>query len=131
MKIRFRVWDGTRMWYPTESDDLSWRMSRDGLVWRVTAFYDETLEEKYMGAVAMLSTGLEDKNGKEVFDGDILECENTIWGAERPPLKIKVEWDSVKGKWHTGYGERGENDLCGLYKTVIGNVHENKELMEG
>ena len=56
MSIRFRVWDGNLMWYPEE---------------------EHTLEPMYLvgprGSV-MLSTGvLRDKNGEEVWNGDILE----------------------------------------------------------
>lgn len=60
-------------------------------------------------------TGLKDKNGKEIYEGDMLQHPNhktTI-----------VTWDETECGWNiVGYGIH----LC----EVIGNIHDNPELIK-
>lgn len=80
----------------------------------------------------MQYTGLKDKNGKEIYEGDIIE------GGYLNPLteefaskKYIVEFRkaSFVGKLigHSPYGDTWLNFIQG---EVIGNVYENIELME-
>lgn len=73
----------------------------------------------------MQSTGLKDKNGKEIFEGDIVSRFNRI--------VEEVVWNSRKGWW--AIQTRGEIGLTVLAQfievvEVIGNIYENKELLE-
>ena len=80
-----------------------------------------------------LSIGLKDKNGKEIFEGDILKAEHH-GGIDI----VKVEWD----KKYAGFEFFDKDDEpCPLTDyidikgfelnvEVIGNIHENPELME-
>lgn len=83
-------------------------------------------------------TGLTDRNGKKIFEGDIVNmhggCEEM--GAREYDIRCKV----VYGR--KGYG--AEIGFTGAYNsgmqtplmcegalTVIGNIHDNPELLEG
>lgn len=83
---------------------------------------------EYLGRdeyVIMQSTGLKDKNGKLIFEGDILQ-------HPQLPHKVVVEWFQC-GFWLNGYqngAKRNLHDACKFYE-VIGNIYENKELLGG
>lgn len=70
-------------------------------------------------------TGLKDKNGKEIYEGDILDSPQgrclCIWGDDGWAYQFKVhrtDWFDIVKNWH----EKSE---------VIGNIHENPELLGG
>ena len=81
----------------------------------------------------MQFTGLKDKNGKEIYDGDILLIDNesvaeNIGGYDRcetDNLIEEVKWKN--GAWFTG--DEMLYEACSVSE-VIGNIYENAELPE-
>jgi hypothetical protein len=77
MEIRFRVWDGEKMWYP--KDDSPYTLNQKGSIW-----HDEWGDYRLNSAkspIAMLSTGLKDRNGKEIWEGDRVSYNNHLSGG--------------------------------------------------
>ena len=68
-------------------------------------------------------TGLTDKNGVKIFEGDILSIENP--NPFKPAIEI-VEFSKVR--WTAGVMDLDEI-LNGWPCTIIGNIHENPELL--
>ena len=60
-------------------------------------------------------TGLKDKNGKEIFEGDIIQH----FAFDKGNTFV-VEWDKHEG--YQGYGVLSEWNRC----EIIGNIHENQ-----
>lgn len=81
-------------------------------------------------------TGLTDKNGKKIFENDIIDASKSWWNAYGPaghssPI-ISVEWND----YHCGFDPFADYDCdCGVYidpdkVEVIGNIHDNPELIK-
>lgn len=88
-------------------------------------------------------TGLKDKNGKEIYEGDIIRY--LSWRKERIGQVVFDFVDDSEGYYvgkHYGWGIRrddwnfslgdysDDNMKCELIE-VIGNIHENPELLGG
>jgi len=80
----------------------------------------------------MQFTGLHDKNGKEIYEGDIVKSKETF--GEYPEnffdaMEVVFEYGKfcVKGEY---FGYEGEGLISLESCEVIGNIHENPELLE-
>ena len=77
--------------------------------------------------VLMQSTGFKDKNGKEFFEGDIVDSEDGI-------LSGVVEYRTDLGMWTNSLLRYNNFErLCCIANSreIIGNIWENGELLDG
>ena len=75
----------------------------------------------------MQSTGLKDKNGKEIFEGDIL------FGHAGDDFWEIVEFDIEEGKWirrDIWYNSKLGLSENNKFMEILGNIYENPELLE-
>lgn len=129
---KFRAWLKKEQKMDNYIDHISWLEDElycigDGITYMVSA---EDLE-------LMQSTGLVDKNGKEIFDGDIVRTTRFLGRADEIGGFYEYEKDYVgvvkvlEGSWviDTGivavrlWSEIDESE-------VLGNIYENPELLE-
>lgn len=81
------------------------------------------------------STGLKDKNGVEVFEGDIVAVENHPFQKK----KNSVVGIDIEGNYEIGWNDYDMTWCAGSlllarlkpYVTVKGNIYENPDLLEG
>jgi uncharacterized phage protein (TIGR01671 family) len=133
-EIRFRFWDACRNKMLTRANEVMPLLEN-----QTCGGYDYSQE----GSAFEQFTGLHDKNGKEIFEGDILRV-----GTFREEVDGEESWwmdDSVhRVEW---YGAKDypafdlrpsiDTDCNGLayiavgeqQAEVIGNIHENPELL--
>jgi hypothetical protein len=123
-----------RVWLPDPDVERMLRVKalvfEDGKTRCVCGYaYDFYLEDE--DAVLMQSTGLLDKDSKEIFDGDILAIE-----TKDGLIKVIVFWDNehalfmIESKTYNekvALAELIEDDSP---ITIIGNIHENSALLE-
>lgn len=101
-EIKFRAWDKENGMFDITT--LNW--DKEGYLYK-------------NGHILMQFTGLHDKNGKEIFEGDVLDW-NTGHGQS------SVVW-LQNGCWGTSKGN--PLGIAAKMSEVIGNVYENPELL--
>ena len=129
-------------------DALGLYFRRDGSLMDVGLRDDSGTVVDVKGVEIMQFTGLLDKNGKEIYEGDIVRIFHRKWYLNAP-----TEWKVFKlksGKEQLGAVYFDENDYryrakclenfspvfdnCGEHGTrhfeVIGNIYENPELLK-
>lgn len=86
--------------------------------------FDSYIEFEVIPETVGQYTGLPDKNGKKIFEGDIVKA---------PDGEIfKIEWHSVALSWIL----RNKKSSCLAYLRyldmfeIIGNIHDNPELLK-
>ena len=105
------------------SEDMS-RTEESSQIIDAKTLYWHTCEAETVGQF----TGLTDKNGKKIFEGDIVQCVRTHCDGEEMIGHITF-YDCcfcVKEKKSIN---QPAMDLCGDFE-VIGNIHDNPELLE-
>lgn len=132
-RFRFRVWDKNKkfMIYDAESDFR--------YVDRFGNFLD--YPEDYE---VMQCTGLKDKNGKLIYEGDIVKYAEFDWTdfsfKDWETEIAQVVWGNTYDNYYPAFDLKdtdfdGTNAFAYLFNEgwtieVIGNIYENKELIE-
>ena len=121
-EIKFRLWDKEweRMWNGSELYLSYFKNEIYVAPWDSDRGFEE--------CVLMQYTGLKDKNGVEIYEGDIititLDTGNVITGSV----------GMNNGQWSIKYYDRYYPLVSIWYEMqpkVIGNIYENSELLEG
>jgi YopX protein len=103
-EFKFRVWDSVY---------LNWKDPED------YTYTELFLDDKY---IVQQFTGMVDKNGKEIYEGDIVDGSIDIDPSGTYQQRMLVSWSHPNGYNWTYY------KLDTL--KVVGNFYENPELLE-
>lgn len=125
MTPKFRAYDGSSLSHMYQPEDV---MVGDGNIWINDEDFDAGEWIVNNDLELMQSTGLCDKVGTEVFEGDILHHQI------QTEYTFIVKYDKDKGCWYGDglsrtYRIKITKDFLPYYK-VIGNIYENPELLE-
>lgn len=137
-----------RAWFPNiqdgEGDMLlvdSWDRDANGMsvsgYWRDMGYNDD--KKRYLdehSAILMQSTGMEDKDGWEIFEGDVVQISSVNgWEAVGP-----IVWDVEEARWKGDMIRSWKSQDVSLREvwsgcfmagsSIVGNIYENPELVE-
>lgn len=128
-EIKFRAWDEKNKQF-ADYEDIEECLScqnRDG--WSSSdgmgCCFGINAVEILADCIIEQYTGLKDKNGKEIYEGDIIHTECQGLNANYEVVYHKVSF----GIWRRNnmYESLAFHNIC----EVIGNIHENSELLGG
>jgi hypothetical protein len=118
-EIRFRFWDKIHKFMCSSNDIF---LSSMGQIYTSTFHGTRTnITEQF---IIMQYTGLKDKNGKEIYEGDILV--NPDHKNDDGYMPSTVRW--VETQYTVGF-DFGTAPAA-RFAEIIGNIYENKELLD-
>lgn len=124
--IKFRAWDGRVM------VDV-WQVDHFGEQWKVNDDIDSTMDKWLI----MQFIGLKDKNGIDIYKGDILKHNQNIyivWWTENMGICLihKKHFSPDKKSILTTDNRQDFNFIWSTQKyiEVIGNIYQNPELIQ-
>lgn len=133
-EIKFRAWDkeNKRFGYLDHPFDNNWYVTPTVFGNSLIAFPNNWKNKKKDNYILMQFTGLYDKNGKEIYEGDI--CSTDL---SRPYLIVVFRNGAFMYQCHDDGKDYFDimlpNEVksdADKYTEVIGNIYENPELLE-
>ena len=128
-KFRAYSTEENEMYYPHNDKNVDWTIDDEtGFIAPLVNLGSSMwgMIDKYE---LMQSTGLKDKNGVEIFEGDLVEHDDNLNGDWETFEACEVVYDKDYAqfcfKWYAGNFLTDYRNL-----NVIGNIYENSELLE-
>jgi len=129
--FKFRAWDKkkNRMIYDViiGKDFFATCWDKDYVYGDITAISQNNWEKRY---VIMQFTGLRDKNGREIFEGDIVNINEEVvavvrWDEFNACFFPDIRWKKEKGVIYDIRIHRADEEW-----EVVGNIFENPDLLK-
>ena len=113
-RFKFRVWVNGTMCDPFSFEDIY-----------NAAFAELKPSQVFEKYTFMQCTGLKDKNGRLIFEGDIVSQSDSVYEIMFEQGDFQTGWKKKAGKNLTDLGR----EFMGKFE-IIGNIYENPELLE-
>ena len=125
-EIKFRAYSShNHKMYPVS--DIEWDI--DGRIWVTADDGKNGIELIDDEAHLMQYTGLHDKNGREIYEGDILDI--GLRNQDGKPVIAPVSYETYAAGYVLDNGGNGIWQRLTEDCEVIGNIFEDKQLLEG
>lgn len=122
-ELKFRAWDGNKM-----INDIV-PINKNTVITNIQGFPDSMMAVGCIVTSIMQYTGLKDKNGKEIYEGDIV-----TWKHLKDNCKYIIYYNEDEVHYYAKpivhcEGSSMESYLDNIKMEVIGNIHQNPELL--
>lgn len=125
-EIKFRAYSShNHKMYPVSN--IEWDI--DGRIWVTADDGKNGIELIDEEAHLMPYTGLNDKNGREIYEGDVLDI--GLRNQDGKPVIAPVSYETYAAGYVLDNGGNGIWQRLTEDCEVIGNIFENPELLEG
>jgi uncharacterized phage protein (TIGR01671 family) len=137
-RFKFRAWDKIKkiMYYPVSLEDFF--KFREAIIfdffgdsWELVDSTALLISSKDEHSVLMQCTGLKDKNGKLIYEGDVLKAK---WCFTLKIVYQNACFGHIKmnnsDKSFLSFNEQPKLSLMLNTYEIIGNIYENPELLE-
>lgn len=129
-EIKFRLYDKATKQLVTEDSKDFWSLRLDGSLWYGNAQFTGDKNHIEYPVVIMQYTGLKDKNGKEIYEGDV------VTSTVKENKGGVIEWCIPNACFVVREDEftlipidvKNGTDKC-IETEVIGNIYENSDLL--
>ena len=124
MNIKYRVYDHQEEVYVDNKFEYDFAITSHGVLIKIIDHYqnEEIQYPDIDDYIVEQSTWLRDKNGKEIYEGDVIRYLDSIY---------QVVWDEQYPNWFILWDDDSHDLDIWMEKLVhiIGNIHENPELL--
>ena len=132
--IKFRLWSIIgKKFIKTDNPDLDFVINSNGYLYLIENFYGEIDVLPQMDIKVLQFTGLQDKNGIEIYEGDILKYKFPYNRREVHTSAVTYLETQASFGIVDFYGNSIPlyNITANNYFEIIGNIYETPELLKG
>ncbi|MBB6236516.1 putative phage protein (TIGR01671 family) [Pedobacter sp. AK013] len=137
-ELKFRAWAGTILGMLYQEDKMSFNIDFKQKKVLICKNQNDYIGSGFENIPLMQFTGLQDKNGVDIYEGDILHWTSFKEDSEGNNLVYNNVVEFYEGVNYVGYRLRnksytkrltGRAGIRNAKAIVIGNIHQNPELL--